>query len=505
MEPRERFFFHLQEFLGRLAIFFIAPLYFIAIRCLGYRVRDLRRFRAECRRAFRSHDGPWLMCPNHLTMIDSVILTYAMASVGTQIVNYWLLPWNLPERDNFQRSLALTLLCYLTKCIPVNRGGDREELKKVLDKCTYLLRQGQNLMIFPEGGRSRTGRVDTENYSYGVGRFLVEVEGCRVMCLYLRGDKQVSYGTMPRLWQRFTVGMEVFEPEKPAVSGLGLSATMRGRSYAAWLESRRNTLPRVGNDIVDLTDPANQGKSRDTRFLNRVFTGDEQRLIKGAARPDAVLWALWAAKEAAYKVVSKVYPAIPSVPCLYEVTLDLPGEVEEFAETRRGYEYRAGEVRTPCGAVPVEIAIARDHVHCFGARCVSDARSILWQVATLAPDMAESADGPSQRVREMAAQAISRHLHRPLKDIAIRRFPSPAGFGPPVVFIHGQPADIDLSFSHDGRFTACAMIIPPLSDLRIMREKRIGLIQAGPREDRLLPVFQHPPKFSGRHDPCIPV
>jgi len=220
LEPKERILFHLQEFLGRLAIFFVAPLYFIIIWCLGYRIRDLREFRAECRRAFRDHEGPWLMCPNHLTMIDSVILTYAMTSIGTQIASYRLLPWNLPERDNFQRSIALSILCYLTKCIPVNRGGDRDELKKVLDKCTYLLERGQNLMIFPEGGRSRTGRVDTENYSYGVGRFLTEFENCRVMCLYLRGDEQAAYGTMPKPWQRFTVGVEVFEPEKPAVSGL---------------------------------------------------------------------------------------------------------------------------------------------------------------------------------------------------------------------------------------------------------------------------------------------
>ena len=220
MERKERIFFHLQDFLGRVAIFFVAPLYFIAFRLLGYRMRDLRRIRRQARLAFRSHEGPWLICPNHLTMIDSVILTYATASLGTQIFRYKRLPWNLPERDNFQRSIALSVLCYLTKCIPVNRGGDREEMKKVLDKCRYLLRRRQNLMIFPEGGRSRTGRVDTENYSYGVGRFLVEVEGCRVMCLYMRGDKQAAYGTIPRLGERFTVSMDVFVPEKPAVAGL---------------------------------------------------------------------------------------------------------------------------------------------------------------------------------------------------------------------------------------------------------------------------------------------
>lgn len=203
-----------------MAIFVCAPLYFVAIRLLGYQVRDLKKIREECRLAFKNHEGPWLICANHLTMIDSMILTYAMASLGTHFFRYRRLAWNLPERDNFQRSWVLAVLCYLAKCIPVNRGGDRGKMKEVFEKCTRLLRQGQNLMIFPEGGRSRTGRVDTENYSYGVGRFCMEVEECRVMCIYLRGDGQVSYGMIPKPGERFTMSIEVFTPERPAASGL---------------------------------------------------------------------------------------------------------------------------------------------------------------------------------------------------------------------------------------------------------------------------------------------
>ena len=165
---------------------------------------------------------------------------------------------------------------------------------------------------------------------------------------------------------------------------------------------------------------------------------------------------------------------------------------------------RAGEVRTPCGVVPVVIAITEDYVHCFGIRSEADAPAILGQVTLLAPDTAASPEGPSQCVREKAADAIARHLNRPREEVAIRRFPTPSGLGPPLVFVRGRPSRIDISFSHDGRFAAWAMIIPPLSDLRTMLEKRIGLIQARLREDRLLPVFQHPPNFSGCHDPCIP-
>ncbi|MFA7465387.1 MAG: 1-acyl-sn-glycerol-3-phosphate acyltransferase, partial [Syntrophales bacterium] len=149
-------FLDLQYLLGRIAILFIGPLYFLFIRIRGYRVRDLRKVRRQCAAHFERHKGPWIVCANHLTMIDSGILIYSMMSLPGHFLRYRLLPWNLPERDNFQRNIFLSLLCYLTKCIPVSRGGDREEMKKTLDRCNHLLAMGQNLMIFPEGGRSRT-------------------------------------------------------------------------------------------------------------------------------------------------------------------------------------------------------------------------------------------------------------------------------------------------------------------------------------------------------------
>ena len=78
----------------------------------------------------------------------------------------------------------------------------------------------------------------------------------------------------------------------------------------------------VGNDIVDLTNPDVRRKSQDTRFINRVFTQGEQEQIFGSTNPDVMLWALWAGKESAYKIVSKSYPAVPSVPRAYNVSFD---------------------------------------------------------------------------------------------------------------------------------------------------------------------------------------
>ncbi|MDX1568780.1 MAG: 4'-phosphopantetheinyl transferase superfamily protein, partial [Longimicrobiales bacterium] len=65
-------------------------------------------------------------------------------------------------------------------------------------------------------------------------------------------------------------------------------------------------MSRVGNDVVDLRHPRCQGKSRDRRFVERVFTFEEALVIYESEDPDRAVWRAWAAKEAAFKVVSKL-------------------------------------------------------------------------------------------------------------------------------------------------------------------------------------------------------
>lgn len=198
--------------MGRISVVFIVPLVFIFMRVLGYRVRDIKQIREQVRKAYETHEGPWIICPNHLTMIDSVIIEYAMISLSRYVVNYRMLPWNLPERSNFSTNPIVALLCYLTKCIPISRGGDRDKIRETLAKCNYLLGRKESILIFPEGGRSRTGFVREDTFSYGVGRFLMSNNECKVLCVYLRGDRQDTYSGIPRLGERFTMEVETFNP-----------------------------------------------------------------------------------------------------------------------------------------------------------------------------------------------------------------------------------------------------------------------------------------------------
>jgi hypothetical protein len=233
MDRKSKIFLHLQNFLGRITILITAPVFFFMALIFFYRIRNLKEIRRQCAIEFSRHGGSWIICANHLTMIDSFIVDYAFFSLGQYIMNYSKLPWNLPEGRNFQSNIFLRILCYLSKCIPIHRGGSREKMKKNLDKCVYLLRRSDNIMIFPEGRRSRTGRVNKEDFSYGVGRFVKNVENCKVMCMYLRGDKQAGYSIIPAWGEKFSVQMEVFTPEH--VEGSDLRAQ---REYATQIINR---------------------------------------------------------------------------------------------------------------------------------------------------------------------------------------------------------------------------------------------------------------------------
>jgi hypothetical protein len=233
MSRKSKIFLHLQNFIGRISILVLAPIYFLAAKVFFYRVRNLKEIRHRCADEFDRHKGPWIICANHLTMIDSFILSYAMFSLSRHIINYKKLPWNLPEINNYKDNIILAILCYLSKCIPVNRGGSREKMKESLDKCIYLMRNGETIMIFPEGKRSRTGRVDKEGFSYGVGRFIKNLENCKVMCMYLRGDKQNTYSVIPTWGEKYSLNMEILMPQPIQGSELRMQ-----REYATQIISR---------------------------------------------------------------------------------------------------------------------------------------------------------------------------------------------------------------------------------------------------------------------------
>jgi hypothetical protein len=212
-------------------------------------------------------------------------------------------------------------------------------------------------------------------------------------------------------------------------------------------------LPIVGNDVVDLTDPGNIGKGSETRFIERVCTPLEQKHVLNSAAMDLALWSLWAGKEAAYKVITKIHPDAVSTPKRYEVFLE---------DLKTGWT-RDGFVTTPHGRIDIRVSAAEQYLHCLAVSPQSGSLDhLVWSVQPLPPDREGVTVNPSLSVR----QAVSRHLSVILQvssgDIEIRRCHPTSGCRAPVVYCQGARTAIDLSISHDGAFIAYAFSLAPL-------------------------------------------
>jgi phosphopantetheinyl transferase (holo-ACP synthase) len=201
-------------------------------------------------------------------------------------------------------------------------------------------------------------------------------------------------------------------------------------------------LPPVGNDIVDLTAPGNLGKGRDGRLCNRVLTLEERVLIDRTGRPDTLLWALWAAKEAAYKAISRDDPAVCSIPRQYRVFLGARQAVGTAASL-------AGKVITPRGELALRVELTADWVHALAAGSETALDRICRCVEGL-----EGGIDPSAFVRVGLLREIARFLDCATGDLSVVK--DTVGPGAPGLLLRGRLLAVEVSLSHDGRFAAFA-------------------------------------------------
>jgi 1-acyl-sn-glycerol-3-phosphate acyltransferase len=211
---RSRLHLAVQREITRLCAPVSFTLIWIALRLvLGYRFERLAAVRREYRAIRSRSDAPLLVCANHLTLIDSFLITWALGSPLWFCLHFSAVPWNVPDQLNFAAKPWQKAIIYVLKCIPIQRGGRRSEVAGVLTRLAHLLRRGDSALIFPEGGRSRSTRVEIASAATGVGRVIRSVPFCRVLCVYLRGERQRTYSQIPVHGERFYVAISEIEPK----------------------------------------------------------------------------------------------------------------------------------------------------------------------------------------------------------------------------------------------------------------------------------------------------
>jgi hypothetical protein len=215
---------------------------------------------------------------------------------------------------------------------------------------------------------------------------------------------------------------------------------------------RKNILPYVGNDVVDLREPANAGKSQDSRFLKKILTNAEIEFVLNTGNPDAALWSCWAGKETAYKVLKKSYPDAAFLPRQWTVI---------FKKSKS--DFSDGEVIIPGkGSVYIRLFSNSNYVHCVGADVLSVLDKLIWSVEAL-PEKEKI--NPSLYLSHCLRQSLANNFSFNSSHIKIKRTRENGELQPPHVYVNGRKTDIDISLSHDGRFVAYTLVSPKFRSL----------------------------------------
>jgi 1-acyl-sn-glycerol-3-phosphate acyltransferase len=214
---KDRTFLNLQKAMSYCLLLILDPV----VRALYYchfrfsvdggsnSLKAIREKYADIRKA---HPGPMLICTNHLTYIDSLIQAVILSSTWGYVSHLSGLAWNLPERKNFYHKFIYRVICYLGRCIPVERGASPADAKQVTNQMLHVLRKKGIISIFPEGKRSRDGLVDDKDFSYGVGQLLNEIPEASVLCVYMRGTKDGGFTHFPAKGESYYMDLNVFTP-----------------------------------------------------------------------------------------------------------------------------------------------------------------------------------------------------------------------------------------------------------------------------------------------------
>ena len=104
----------------------------------------------------------------------------------------------------------------------------------------------------------------------------------------------------------------------------------------------------IGNDIVDLVLARKESRWERRGFLDKIFSDQEQILIKSNVNPELMVWNLWTRKEAAYKIYNR-FTAIKGyfpkmLECYYENEHSGVVRIDDFVfhtktQITKGYVY----------------------------------------------------------------------------------------------------------------------------------------------------------------------
>lgn len=173
-------------------------------------------------------DGPAILCPNHISFLDSAFLMLTM-------------PRNISfiGKAEYMDSWKTKRLFPALGMIPIDRTGG-EKSNAALGVAADVLGRGELFAIFPEGTRSRDGRLGKGRT--GAARLAMDV-GCPILPVGITGTEAIQPpdARLPKL--RRSCRIEIGRPVDPA------RYARRGPDHLAW----RSMMDEVMFEIRALT------------------------------------------------------------------------------------------------------------------------------------------------------------------------------------------------------------------------------------------------------------
>jgi phosphopantetheinyl transferase (holo-ACP synthase)/1-acyl-sn-glycerol-3-phosphate acyltransferase len=422
---------------------------------------DIDAIRTELWKKLDAHDGPVIWAANHLTLIDSFLIYWAIVP-RSRAAEHRLMPWSTPEYTNYYKlggkwkSAFIRGLLYTVRCIPFLRGGEDAESEafrqKAYDKCVWVLREGGAVFVYPEAGRSRSGWFEAKRPKDFLGKMCLDVPNAKILCVYMRADDQIGTTVRPPEGSVFRVKCDLIDGARPGETN-PRDVSQRMFDKIAELQNewwKDCPLPKncAGNDVVDLKAPllrenfSEDLTEADPEWLERHLTRKELQYLNGQEL-FRTFWRFFAVKEACHKALARTGLVVPHG-AFHELEVDLFRRKATHVSTGLQLDFRFTDDDA-------------DKLHCVavlrGGFLGDDETpgDAVWDVAEVPAGVS-----PGAFARDRALDFIA-SCNDEIGSSAKLALSEEGGL--PTVLWKGKPQDWSLSLSHSGRFAACSFMV----------------------------------------------
>ena len=187
----------------------------------------------------------------------------------------------------------------------------------------------------------------------------------------------------------------------------------------------------IGTDIIDIAEAKKTSNWKRPRFLEKLFTSNEQQLIHNSENKFIMVWRLWSMKEAAYKLYIQLNPD-------------------------RFYNPKKFE----CDINATSLKVTYKTFHCVLTTKITKGY-ILSEASLIRRKLVSSAfkltskdyESQSKITKEALMLSVSNQYNLVKSNLNI----SKSEFGIPSIYYNSKKLNISISLSHHGHYASYAM------------------------------------------------